>query len=257
MAENRLTDLAPELPEGVKTKLAKAKEWNRIDQYTHERDVFNRSYENIASLYYGSALNRGGNAAGAAMLSVFSEYKPVVDQFVRFNLKNEDVFGGDPLNAKLVGDIARGGDQAFIRPLVIRSFGTANAAYSHTPSSTGDYDLLPTGTGTLTATSAKQAWIVLGYMEPYAGGEIPYDEIQAQPNDAEGVRRPDYPRHTMIMQGGGNLRVYKRPTPLLIETGMTIDINVNVRTANVEFGLWPIGIEVLTRDASEAVGTMD
>jgi len=240
-----LVEIAPEIPQVMMDKLQKSSllPWKDINKYTNEKNVFERQYANIAGYYYG--------IAGRIVFDIFTEYKAVVEAFVKHVLRSEDV-PGEPLRATLVGEIATGNSQAFMRPLTYRT--SANVAYEHTPSTTGAYNLIPTTSGTETATSGQQAWVILGWYEPYARNLIPYDEIQVTISDEESTRRPLYPRNQFSLQGENNVLVIKESTPKFVEPGNTLDVDVQVRTANIKFGLWPLGIEVISADSSRAAG---
>ena len=120
-------------------------------------------------------------------------------------------------------------------------------------SSTGAYNLIPNTSGSETATTKEKGWIILGYVDPIVGELVPYDEIQEKVNDKVGTRRPLYPR--LLFSGKGpNLKVMKRPSPLCIFPGNTLDIDLNIDTANISFGLWPLGFEVIRADSSKATG---
>lgn len=246
----RLREIAPELPQSLMAKLVDAVEkfkWRDINKYVNEKDIFTRSYWNIANFYYGTA--------GKMVLDIFKEYEPLVEAFVLHVLRSENV-PGEPLQATLVGEIATGNSQAFLRPITLRSFD--DAAYEHTPSSAGKYDLIPTTSGaTETATTKQQAWIILGWYEPYARGVIPYDEIQVTISDEESKRRPLYTKCKDIGTDGNNLLVFKEATPKIVEPGNTLDVDVYVRTPNIKFGLWPIGVEVIRADSVKAKGPSD
>lgn len=241
----RLREIAPEVPTKLMQKLMEAPDWGDVNAFVSEKNVFDRQYEIISSFYYATA--------GKVAFDIFTEYKPVVDAFVRHSLKSDDV-PGEPLRATLVGEIATGNSQAFIRPLTYRSF--SNVAYSHLPSSTGSYDLIPNTSGSETATTKQKAWIILGWIDPLVGSLVPYDEIQVDISDSETKRRPLYPRLQFAAQGADNVKVIKESSPKMVEPGNTIDINIQVRTANVQFGLFPLGVELIRADAAAASGPL-
>lgn len=244
-----IVSLAPETPVKMLEKLVSAPKWRDTGRYQiTEKQVFDRQYQMVSN-YYSNDIG----PAGQMILDIFSEYKPVVDAFIRHVLMSEDMTG-EPLRATLMGEIATGQTQAFIRPLVYRSFD--NCAYQHTPTSTGAYQLIPNTTSgeTETATDKKKAWIILGWIEPYASGLIPYDEIQVSLADEEGDRRPIYPKLQFEMQGDSNIKVFKEPSPKMVEPNSTLDVDVQVRTANVTFGLWPLGVELIRADDTDAAG---
>jgi len=242
----KLRDIAPELPQAMMDKLTYAIEnfkWREINAYVTEEHVFRRSYWNIASFYYGTA--------GRIVLDIFKEYEVLAEAFVLHCLQNEDMIG-EPLKALLVGEIATGPSQAFLRPITLRSF--TNAAYEHTPTTTGKYNLIPTTSGSETATTKEQGWLIMGWYEPYARVVIPYDEIQVTLSDSEATRRPLYTKGKDIGVDGNNMLVFKEATPKIVEPGGTLDVDVYIRTPNIKFGLWPIGIEVIRADSSKAAG---
>jgi len=246
----RITEIAPETPASVIDMLVDAYsniQWEPVDRDVSEKEVFEAQYAAVTQYYYSGA---GGNPL---ILDIFRVYKPIVEAWVKLSLRGEKV-PGEPLNAILKGETATGTSEAFLRPLTLRTF--ANAAYEHIPSTTGSYDLIPNTTGTESATTKEQSWIILGYMDPLVGNVVPYDEIQENVNDGIGIRKPLYPRLAFAAQGPNNIKVFKRPSPLLVLPGNTLDINVYVRTANVKFGLWPIGFEVIRADAAEATGPL-
>lgn len=253
-----MVDLFPEGNIDVLTTMMDESDAHKIDWKLiskgpiGEKDVFDAEWKQIATYYFGNATQKSIEA-GAAILSLFNRYKPVADLFTRFVLKSDQTTGRN-LHATLIGNKARGESQAFIRPLVLRSF--VNASYMHTPPATGPYNYLPTVAGAETATDGEQAWIIIGFIEPVSGRIIPYDEIQMTINDAIKTRRPLYPQMNMEAQGE-NLKIVDNTTPAMIQPTQTLDIDLTIRTANVQFGLWPLGAEVITANAAQAAGPIN
>jgi len=212
-----------------------------------EADVFATSYRQITQWYIAAY----GSTNARIIADLFRRFEPVADLFTRFVLKSEKVVS-KPLGAKLTGQVARGSAEAFIRPLTLASF--ANASYLHQPTSTGTYNLLPTTTGEETATDGEQAWLIMGFIEPIAKDLIPYDEIQYTINDKLGTRRPKYPYIAFSAQSPSNLKIYELTTPEFVQPSQTLDIDVTVRVANVQFGLFPLGIEIIKATSTRAAG---
>ncbi len=222
--------------------------WETIDRGPRtEAHVFKASYLRIAQSYIAMY----GAENGRIILNLFKKYEPVVDLFARFVLKSDKTVGKS-LNAKLVGETATGASQAFLRPLTLRSF--QNASYTHLPTATGAYNLLPTTTGNETAEDGKQAWVILGFLEPLVDGLIPYDEIQVQINDTIGTRKPMYPYINFSAQVGRNLKVFECTTPYFVQPSQELNIDITVRTANIQFGLFPLGVDIITADSTRATG---
>lgn len=248
-----LMELFPEADVDLITEMVNADKegkisWKEIDRGPRtEADVFNADYVRLAQSYIAMY----GADEGEISIKLFNKFRPIVDLFTRFVLKS-DKTAGTPLNALLVGEVATGAQQAFIRPLTLRSF--ANASYTQLPGSTGAYNFLPTTTGVETATNGKQGWVFLGFVETKSTSIIPYDEIQASIDDTIGLRKPMYPYINMSEQIGRNLKIYGLTTPYFVQPSQTIDIDLTIRTANVEFGLFPLGVEVIIANAAQAVG---
>lgn len=238
----------PEVPGNIVDKLQGASPFR---SGFNQQNIFQQQYYESARQYYEDAVDV--NAAGRQILKLFTRWQPVVENFARMVLR-DDV--DNPLDATLSWD-PEGAGEAMVRPFRTDSF--SNAQYAQTPTATGQFNIIPDDTqadgSTETATSNEQAWIIIGFVERLASGEMPYDYIQADINDNVGVRREE--NVLLQMEGQDTLRVYERfRGPLMVEPGFDLDIDVNVKTTNIQTGLWPLGVEVIRADASEFGGVL-
>lgn len=232
----------PSMSSPKRDNLMQAGSWK--SEY-EERDRFEAKYHQIAHTYFGEALDTENR--GQVFINLFEDFKPIASTFVRTVLRNDNV-AGDELKANLIGDDAEGGSEATIRTLGAWSFD--NFDYEHTPGNTGNYDLLPTDGSTETPTSGEQAWMIMGWADYSDGRVFPADYIQANINDDIGDREPVFIKNQM--ETAESLGIAKlEKGPLLVEPGEDLDVDLNVTQTNMKMRLRPIGIEVITADASD------
>lgn len=217
----------------------------------NEENIFREQYFEAAQVYTDAATNV--NAQGRVIPNLFLRWADVVAEFTRYVLRGD---ADDALDAVLSWD-PEGAGEAMIRPFRTDSF--ANAQYTQTPGSTGQFNIIPDDTqandSTETATANEQAWIIIGWYEPVAGNVVPYDYVQANVNDNIGVRREEFLKYQMESKGTTKWAPRERG-PLMIPPGFTLDVDVNVVQTGIETGLWPVGIEVIRADASEFGGVL-
>lgn len=217
----------------------------------NEENIFNQQYYDAARIYFADATDV--NAQGRAILRLFTRWSDVVAQFTKYVLDGD---ADEPLDAVLDMD-PEGAGEAMVRPLRTKSFG--NAQYAQTPSSTGQFNIIPDDTqtdgSTETATAKEQAWAIIGWIEPRAGNVVPYDYVQADINDNLGVRREEFLKYQMETKD--TLKWAERNRgPLLVPPGFDLDVDVNITTTGIETGLWPVGVEIIRADASEFGGVL-
>ena len=240
-----LAELCPNMPEGKRAKLADASAWpwHRSGD-VNQKDIFERKYKEIAGYYYAQALGR--DSLGKSILQLFEKYKPVVEAVVK-----EFTYSTEKVNGEFLGDLARGNKETTIRPLVLDSFGDEDhnlvASYTQTPAAVGEQHIIPNnaahaaGRTVAVAHERERTWIILGYAELHA--TIPViDAIQEHVNDSVGFRKPIYLYPQMAIT---NLLLVEKASPLWVETGHELDIDGYAFRVNT-FGLWPIGVEVIT-----------
>jgi len=228
-----------------RSKLATASAWPwHTTGDVNQGDIFERKYKEIAGYYYAQALGR--DALGKSILQLFEKYKPLVAAVVK-----EFTYSTEKVNGEFLGDLARGSKETTIRPLVLDSFGDANhnlvAAYTQTPAAVGEQHIIPTNAAhalgrTVAVTHENErTWVILGYAELHA--TIPViDAIQEHINDSVGFRKPIYLYPQMAIT---NLLLVEKASPLWVETDHEFDLDGYAYRVNT-FGLWPIGVEVIT-----------
>lgn len=239
-----------EVPSQIQDRLKNAPAWETYDGLK-EQNVFDQMYGEAALAYYANATDVP--ARGRQVLRVFLKWQPSLDAFVRSVLHNSGI--PNDLNANLTWNPS-GSSEAIVRPLLDWSF--SNAQYEFTPSSTGDYQYIPntTSSATETATDDEQAYAVIGYVDYATGEMVPYDYIQEEVDDTIGVRRP-FPLKNQ-MEGIDTLKVADRDRgPLYVYPGNTLNLDLNVVKAGIKSRLYPLGIEVVTQNASNYGGILD
>lgn len=229
-----LAELCPNMPEKKRENLAEASTWPwKGHGDINEGDLFERKFYECCGVYY--AYN---TPQGIALLNMFERMRPVIEAWVKEFTYNEDKVGGS-----FKGDLAKGGRETTIRPLGTWSF--SNAAWSQTLSGApGMLNLIPDDTqadaSTETATEDEQTWLILGYAELIAGVPI-VERVQEYTNDSEGLRNPLY---VYLQQALSDLLIIERGSPLYIEDGDNLDLDVYVRN-DTYTGFFPIGLECL------------
>jgi hypothetical protein len=239
----------PEVPDNLWSKVQGAP---AFESKFNEENLFDSMYYESARQYYADATDVG--AQGRQILKLFTRWRDVAAQFSRHVLSGD---ADNPLDANLSWD-AEGAGEALVRPIRTDTF--ANAQYSQTPTSTGQFNIIPDDTqgnnSTETATQNEQAWLIFGYMEARADDTVPYDYAQSDINDNVGVRRPFNLK--LAMEGEQTLKVAERHRgPIMVEPGFDLDIDVQVVEPNITTGLWPLGIEIIRADAAEFGGVLD
>lgn len=238
-----------DVPENLWSKVRNAQPF---EAEFNEENLFKQQYFESAKIYYESAT--AVNAQGRAILQLFMRWADVAAQWTRYVLRGD---ADNPLDAVLSWD-PEGAGEAYVRPLrpvTFQSQGNPAAAYTQTPTSTGRFNLIPdeanaTNGDRETAPQNEKAWMIFGWVERLAGNEVPYDVVQANINDNRGTRREEFLVYQM--EGKQTLKVSERSRgPLLVEPGFGLDIDLDIKTTNIQTGLWPIGIEVIRADSSE------
>jgi len=243
-AAPNLAQLCPNMEEDKRSKLSKASTWPwHTARDMNEEYIFERKFREIAGYYYAEGVAR--DPLGAAILKAFAKYKPVVAAFVK-----EFTYSTEKVNGEFMGDMARGGSETQLRPIVRDSFGdeagTCYASYSQVPVANTELQIIPDVAHSgvpdtyVTAHEKHRAWLILGYAELVA--TLPnLDAVQEWVNDSIGFRKPIYlyPQHAMT-----NLLFVQNGTPLYVETGEHYDLDGYPYTTNT-VGLWPIGFECI------------
>jgi len=221
----------------------------------NEDNIFEQQYMEAAKTYFADAMDV--NAQGRAAYQLFLRWADVAAQWTRYVLRGD---ADNPLDAVLAWD-PEGAGEAYVRPLRPATFTDFGATYAQTFTSTGRNNLLPdeanaTNGDAETAVTNEKAWMIFGWIERLAGNEVPYDVLQVDVNDNIGVRREE--NLVLQMEGRDTLKVAERSRgPAFVEPGFDIDIDVDVKTTNIQTGLWPIGFEVIRADSSEFGGPID
>lgn len=243
----------PELDPDDWNPMVEAPDFKNPREGPGEERVFNAQYNHIVTQYYQEAVD-DGPLDGQTVLKFFQRWKPIVSAFVRASLRGGEV--DNELGATL-SPSPNGSTQAYLRAL--RTDALTNASYYQTPSATGQYNIFPdevAGDDTFaTPTDNEQAWIIPGMFEYAASGGVPYDYIQAELNDATGVRAEMYAR-PQVEQEGTMALVEFTQGPLPAYPGIGVDIDVNAYRTGVKTGLFPLGFEVITESAAESGGVL-
>ena len=249
-----IAQLAPNMPEAKRAKLAEASRW---PWHTHgdvnEGHLFQRKYAEITNYYFAQALPN----AGKAVLELFRMYQPLAEAIVK-----EFTYSTEKVNGSFVGDEARGAMETTIRPLCRDSFvgnvtGTLcldwrqseptaawpNGALIHIIPSRRAWAL---GDRYATAVDKEQTWLILGYAEFLQDFPV-VTALHDWINDSLGWRLPHwfFPNHAI-----SNLMVHAFGSPRWVETNHRYRCDAWVRE-NKNVCLWPIGIEVLTGTRAE------
>lgn len=239
MVQVNLAELAPNMPEKKRKKLASA---GNIAWETHgdinQADLFDKKWKECVGYYYAE-----NTPLAKAIMQLFRDNRGLVEAWVKEFSYSEDKVGGI-----FKGDLATGSQETTIRPIQPETF--ANAEYTQDSGvAAGDtINLIPddgVADGSVeTATEDEETWLILGYAEFIAGVPIA-TIIQEFTNDGEGLRNPlyIYPQQAMT-----NLLLAERSSPLWIETGHTLDIDYYLRNDTVT-GMWPIGLECIVESA--------
>lgn len=244
----------PEVPSNLWNKVLDAPGFGEFSAPNQE-NIFIQQYFEAARQYYADATDV--NAQGRAILKLFTRWADVAGQFTRYVLDGD---ADNPLDATLSFD-PEGAGEAYVRVLRPVTFTDFGASYAQTPTGTGRFNLLPdeasaTNGDAETAPQNEKAWMVFGWIERLAGNETPYDVVQANVNDNIGTRREEDLIYQM--EGKGTIKVAERTRgPLLVEPGFDLDIDIDVKTANIQTGLWPIGIEIIRADSAEFGSVFD
>lgn len=240
----------PEVPDNLWTKINRAASW---ESGFNQENLFRTQYYESAQNFYVE--NVDTSAWGRAVLQLYQRWESVAEKFTRWVLSDDP---DNPLDAVLDED-PEGAGEAYVRALRPDTFG--NAQYSQTVAAgdSGQFNIIPDETqadaSTETAGTNTQAWMIFGWQELAQVNEVAYDYLQADINDNIGVRREEYLRNAM--QGQDTLKIAERVRgPLFVEPGFTLDVDVNVVTAGIEVGLWPIGIEIIRADDANFGGVL-
>lgn len=252
VTESTKNEFFPEIDNDDWEPMADAPRWKNPQRGPDEERVFDAQYAHIVQQYYQEAVDSGLD--GQTVLKMFTRWKPAVSAFVRACLRSDTL--DNELGATLSPD-PNGSNQAYLRAL--RTDALTNASYYQTPSATGQFNIFPdegAGNDTFaTPTSGEQGWLVIGLADYAAGGKVPYDTIQAELNDATGVRSEDYVRH-QVQQPESMALVEFTGGPLPAYPNVGIDIDCDIYETGIEIGTWPIGFEVIVESASESGGVL-
>jgi len=246
--EKNVTNLAklmPNMPEDKRRKLSNASTWPWHETRDfNQGDVFERKFREITGYYYAEGAAR--DSLGVSIFKLFQKYKPAVEAFVK-----EFTYSTEKVNGEFMGDMARGGSEVTLRPLVLDSFGNAAhvqavANYWQIPVAGAENNIIPdnvshaAGRTTVIAHNNLRAWFIVGYAELTAGVAV-YDSVQEWLNDSIAFRKPLYNWPVMSMT---NVLLMQSGTPLYVETGEQFDLD-GWATAAVASGIWPIGFECI------------
>jgi hypothetical protein len=243
-----------ELPTQKQRWLEQAPGWVQDDQY-NEPVAFDLMYDEIVSAYYEQVLDT--DAQGRMVQRLFTKWKPMVEAFVQSVLHDSEI--DDTLDAHLEWE-PEGRGEAYIRPISEDTFSEAH--YTVTPSGTGRYNWIPSEEDTATngdsetMAAGEQGVIVIGYIETVAGGYTGYDQIQEDVDDGLGVRRELHTRGATEFPGTLGI-IERNRGPVPVYPGESVDLDLNIYESGVKTGLWPVGAEVITADASSFGGVMD
>jgi len=244
-AITNLAKLCPTMPEDKRRKLSNASTWPWHETRDfNQGDIFERKFREITGYYLEAGVAR--DSLGVSILKLFQKYKPAIEAFTK-----EFTYSTEKVNGEFMGDLARGGSEATIRPLVLDSFGNAAhvqacANYWQLPVAGAENNIIPdnisntAGRTTVIAHENLRAWFIVGYAELVAGVAV-YDSVQEWVNDSIAFRKPLYNWPQMSMT---NLLLMQSGTPLYVETGEQYDLD-GWATAAVNSGIWPIGVECI------------
>lgn len=240
-----LAKLMPTMPEDKRRKLSNASTWDWHETRDfNQGDIFERKFREIAGYYYAEGAGR--DSLVVAILKLFAKYKPAIEAFVK-----EFTYSTEKVNGEFMGDLARGGSETTIRPLVLDSFGNlahvqACANYWQLPAALADNNIIPdnvshaAGRTTVLAHENLRAFFIIGYAELVSGVAV-YDAVQEWVNDSIAFRKPLYCWPQLSMT---NILLMQSGTPLYVETGEEYDLD-GFATAAVNSGMWPIGVECI------------
>jgi len=243
----------PEVPTRVARLIEDPPTWVNDSEYDEEV-VFNTLYDEAATHYTPEAL--GTQAQGRQVKRLLNKWKPVVSAFTRTVLHNTEKVD-DALDANLAWE-PEGRGEAIIRPLQTRTF--ANAQYEQTPTSTGQFGVVPDDNqangSSETMTAREQSSIIVGYIDYFANNRVPYDYIQEDVSDSVGVRRPINVREAT--DSPESMKVIDRNRgPLAVMPGDDVDIDANIHTTGIRTGLFPVGFEVVIATNANFGGVLD
>lgn len=243
-AKANLAELCPNMEEDKRSKLSKASAWPwHTARDFDEGHLFERKYREIAGYYYAQGVAR--DSLGASILKLFAKYRPVIEAFVK-----EFTYSTEKVNGEFMGDMARGGSETTIRPIVRDSFGdeagNCYASYQQVPAANVEQHIIPDAAshvasgGSVHAHDKHRAWLILGYAELIATVPV-MDAVQEWVNDSIAFRKPIYlyPQHALT-----NLLLVQSGTPLYVETDEQYDLDGWPWTTNTT-GMWPIGVEAI------------
>lgn len=244
----------PEIDNDDWEPMVNAPQWKNPRQGPREERVFQSQYNQVVHQYYNMAVDSGLH--GQTVLQLFQRWRPIVDAFTRACLRSDDL--DNELGASLSPD-PNGSSQAYLRALRLDSAPSGNVSYYQTPGGTGQFNIYPgegAGSDTFEVPDGnEQGWIIFGLADYAAGGQVPYDTIQAELDDATGIRAESYVRH-QVEQADTMGLIELTEGPLPAYPGVGIDIDCDIYEPGIQVGMWPIGFEVIVESAAESGGVL-
>lgn len=217
-----------------------------------ERNVFNSTYDTVAQQYFQASID--DTTDGQDILQMFERWKAVVEAFTLASLRLDAV--DNRIGATLSAS-PQGGQQAALR--AIRQDTITNFSYEQTVDATGQFNIFPdenAGNNTYAVPAAnEQAFIIFGFIELNAEGTAPYDYLQYQVQDSQGVYQPNYVRHK-VANSNSMAVIELTDGPILGYPDIGVDVDVNAVETNVTTGLIPVGFEVVVGNASNSGGIL-
>lgn len=244
-----ISELAPNMPEGKRAKLAQASAWPwHATGDVNEGSIFERKYREITNYYIAQAST---DQMARAILWAFRMYRPMAEAILK-----EFTYSTEKVNGSFLGDVAAGNMQTTMRPLVRDTFvGNVTGLSCIDWRQSEPLALWPNGSAIhiipsrrawalgdrfATAVRNHQTWLILGYAEFLQDFPIAV-ALHDWQNDSQGWRLQNYfyPNHAM-----SNLMFMQHGSPRWVETAGQYRSDAWVRE-NKNLCLWPIGVEII------------
>lgn len=245
-----IAQLAPNMPEGKRAKLAQASAWEwHAHGDVNEGSILDRKYREITDYYIAQAAT---DQMARAILWAFRMYQPLAEAIVK-----EFTYSTEKVNGSFVGDEAAGNMETTIRPLCRDTFvGNITGGLCLDYRQSQPLALWPAGAlihvipsrrawalGDRFATALRnhQTWLILGFAELLQDTPV-VTALHDWINDHQGWRLPHwfFANHAL-----SNMMFHAFGSPRWVETDTSYRCDAWVRE-NKNVCLWPIGIEVLT-----------